>query len=156
VSGAAAVGRPVPVAAVGASWCQLVSAVAVGQLVRDVVAGRVVPVRCCPVSPPYRRILDWVAILGALCRLEKAMHDFRYSLAIYLRWYRAGAGANAITGHRIGPPRARFHDAIGAVHEQELNRRETRPEGPALSSAFALTMSIILVTLGSYNLPHYG
>jgi hypothetical protein len=82
------------------------------------------------------------------------MHDFRYSLAVYLRWYRSGADANAITG--IGWPGAdpRFHRAIGSAHEQELNSRETRSEAPALSAEFALTMSIILVTLGSYNLPH--
>jgi len=73
----------------------------------------------------------------------------------YLRWCGAGAGANAITGHRTGRRRSRFHCAIGPVYEQGLNRRETCSEAPSLSAAFALTMSIILITLGSYNLPHY-
>jgi hypothetical protein len=91
---------------------------------------------------------------GAAVPPNKAMHDFRYSLAVYLRWYRAGADANAITGHRIARRRPRFHCAIGPVHEDELNRRETRFETPALSAEFALTMSIIPVTLSSYNLPH--
>jgi len=72
----------------------------------------------------------------------------------YLRWCGAGAGANAITGHRMDRRRPRFRRAIGSVHEQELNRRETRSEAPSLSVAFALTMSIIPVTLGSYNLPY--
>lgn len=83
------------------------------------------------------------------------MHDFRYSLAVYLRRYRAGADANAITGHGMGRRRPRFHCAIGSVREQRLDRRETRSEAPALYAEFGLTMSIILVTLGNYNLPHY-
>jgi hypothetical protein len=76
------------------------------------------------------------------------------SLAVYRRWYRAGAGANAIAGHGMGGRGPRFHRAIGSAREQTLNRRETRSEAPALPAEFALTMSIILVTLGSYNLPH--